>query len=203
MLERVMTARHGSSPLARGLLVCHEERGRRDRIIPARAGFTRLPPPWRSSPRDHPRSRGVYATGKPVMLYASGSSPLARGLQTLAKMADDGDGIIPARAGFTAADGVLHARRQDHPRSRGVYTFNAYVNDAIGGSSPLARGLLATPNSPITVRKDHPRSRGVYLPPCGRRPDEHGSSPLARGLLQPRRGRCARPVDHPRSRGVY
>ena len=70
----------GSSPLARGLHVGGDLQECADRIIPARAGFTRRrsrppPPRW-----DHPRSRGVYdvmtASGWPV----AGSSPLARGL---------------------------------------------------------------------------------------------------------------------------
>ena len=50
----------GSSPLARGLLLGEAVRGFRNRIIPARAGFTctayhAYRPSW-----DHPRSRGVY-----------------------------------------------------------------------------------------------------------------------------------------------
>ena len=32
-----------------------------------------------------------------------------------------GERIIPARAGFTWADGERADRIQDHPRSRGVY----------------------------------------------------------------------------------
>ena len=50
----------GSSPLARGLRSATRPCARHQRIIPARAGFTR---PHRGSPRspeDHPRSRGVY-----------------------------------------------------------------------------------------------------------------------------------------------
>ena len=51
----------GSSPLARGLRQQGALREGRSRIIPARAGFTswRCAGPW--PPRDHPRSRGVYA----------------------------------------------------------------------------------------------------------------------------------------------
>ena len=50
----------GSSPLARGLHRGVTRVGDRDRIIPARAGFTPgcgRPPP---GGQDHPRSRGVY-----------------------------------------------------------------------------------------------------------------------------------------------
>ena len=75
----------------------------------------------------------------------------------------------------------------------------------LGGSSPLARGLLATQFPDTTQRgiiparagftlflrrtvllhSDHPRSRGVYQVPRGHPPDSAGSSPLARGLRGP------------------
>ena len=50
-------------------------------------------------------------------------------------------GIIPARAGFTRVALNEFSLVQDHPRSRGVYTGAIKHLDAIGGSSPLARGL--------------------------------------------------------------
>ena len=76
------------------------------------------------------------------------------------------------------------------------------LNGASGGSSPLARGLLAgdplgrgqsriiparagfTPSKPSrgSARTDHPRSRGVYGPLQVTYPGYFGSSPLARGL---------------------
>ena len=70
----------GSSPLARGLPHSETLALLEDRIIPARAGFTR----WhtRHSPqrRDHPRSRGVYFHSEEKLVKRAGSSPLARGL---------------------------------------------------------------------------------------------------------------------------
>ena len=70
-----------------------------------------------------------------------GSSPLARGLLPLSRVACDWGGIIPARAGFTAHSGLTCSTRQDHPRSRGVYGFAKTDLVRAGGSSPLARGL--------------------------------------------------------------
>ena len=70
----------GSSPLARGLLDKVEERGGPIRIIPARAGFTRVPEHHAEPLRDHPRSRGVYEGANHPMALVAGSSPLARGL---------------------------------------------------------------------------------------------------------------------------
>ena len=54
-------SRGGSSPLARGLPGPDRAGGRELGIIPARAGFTRRAVGRRCRPRDHPRSRGVYA----------------------------------------------------------------------------------------------------------------------------------------------
>ena len=80
MRNRAKTPMAGSSPLARGLR--HEARpdSREDRIIPARAGFTRHERPGRLLPSDHPRSRGVYASSSLADPVGTGSSPLARGL---------------------------------------------------------------------------------------------------------------------------
>ena len=112
-------------------------------------------------------------------------------------------GIIPARAGFTAVGQRGRGRRGDHPRSRGVYNLCSASLLSLGGSSPLARGLL---NRLLHYREylgiiparagftrmgrsiqshagDHPRSRGVYHAPSQRASDFAGSSPLARGLL--------------------
>ena len=91
----------GSSPLARGLHIVESFPGGIVRIIPARAGFTGGS--WRatSSPRDHPRSRGVYARCPRGRPRTPGSSPLARGLQGGAGAHAPPLRIIPARAGFT------------------------------------------------------------------------------------------------------
>ena len=111
----------GSSPLARGLpgqfawpsLCC--------RIIPARAGFTRICSSLTRGSRDHPRSRGVYAASVPARARPAG--------------------IIPARAGFTPQRRPTRCQQRDHPRSRGVYLRPNRVRYFPTGSSPLARGL--------------------------------------------------------------
>ena len=158
--------RTGSSPLARGLRDRARVRADGGRIIPARAGFTALPPSDHPAPGDHPRSRGVYVapvTGPPP---PRGSSPLARGLP--------GSRSEP-RSGA-----------RDHPRSRGVYRGVYGLVVTVRGSSPLARGLHrdvdGAQGSPGIIparagftrasgiscraRSDHPRSRGVYGRPA-------------------------------------
>ena len=192
----------GSSPLARGLLVQVGSAPPNWRIIPARAGFTRPGRCPAEEPRDHPRSRGVYARGIALSNCTIGSSPLARGLRWDETDVDGDEGIIPARAGFTlprgrlrAPAGIIPARagftccgsgasstRGDHPRSRGVYSSLDLAGQLTCGSSPLARGLHLTQLNRIISHSDHPRSRGVYAAPHAHKQFLKGSSPLARGL---------------------
>ena len=172
----------GSSPLARGLRLGAPHRGRRARIIPARAGFTPATPLSRDSPLDHPRSRGVYLGEEVPFTTASGSSPLARGLPPRRPRPAQERGIIPARAGFTAAVAGHGAAPTDHPRSRGVYSARGVVLDGEDGSSPLARGLLAELPGRTIVRR---------------------IIPARAGFTGPFRYRVVPGRDHPRSRGVY
>ena len=110
-------------------------------IIPARAGFTVTCPAGRPIIQDHPRSRGVYPTSLLPTSCLSGSSPLARGLRRQRRRHRGRRGIIPARAGFTAASERPRSARSDHPRSRGVYVKAGDGFIVCHGSSPLARGL--------------------------------------------------------------
>ena len=172
----------GSSPLARGLLLAqalaHDGWG----IIPARAGFTE--------------------TSRIEVAWTYGSSPLARGLPFPAAPAKPAERIIPARAGFTSRGQADRDRGRDHPRSRGVYTWDEYEDWDTYGSSPLARGLRPLLNhvpvvagiiparagfttdrpDPFPPASDHPRSRGVYHTDGVPGRAGAGSSPLARGL---------------------
>ena len=152
--------------------------------------------------RDHPRSRGVYASRSTSSSSTPGSSPLARGLRLAVRQDDLVLRIIPARAGVTRPGSWRHPWNGDHPRSRGVYTLLNSFFSAISGSSPLARGLPAGGvcarggrgiiparagfTNPVSAGfpppLDHPRSRGVYLRCAFSAPIIAGSSPLARGL---------------------
>ena len=172
------------------------------RIISARAGFTPRARSGSGSRWDHPRSRGVYPGSSGLGGCASGSSPLARGLQLTDLLLNPLERIIPARAGFTAYQWARLARRADHPRSRGVYAAQGQHLPIQGGSSPLARGLrnpyqrvlpaagiiparagFTQPDAPQDPRpEDHPRSRGVYPGVLLDWSRDQGSSPLARGL---------------------
>ena len=213
----------GSSPLARGLLPEADYELAVQRIIPARAGFTQLTRRSESSPRDHPRSRGVYGGRHLRQIRGDGSSPLARGLLARLLRTSCAIRIIPARAGFTCVAAWRSSCTGDHPRSRGVYRMSPPAEAMRRGSSPLARGLLHqgggrfqaariiparagfTRRPPPAAGRttDHPRSRGVYARCGGRRPSGTGIIPARAGFTPttPRTGR--RKPDHPRSRGVY
>ena len=180
--EAAAGPRVGSSPLARGLPRSPCARSMRRRIIPARAGFTRCGTLADRMTLDHPRSRGVYGVIRITVARWEGSSPLARGLLGDGDTPEIRDGIIPARAGFTATEVAVVAGTADHPRSRGVYHGHRIRTPLGLGSSPLARGLppravlpagcrgiiparagfTTTGGSPGWVPGDHPRSRGVY-----------------------------------------
>ena len=182
------------------------------RLIPARAGFTPKPTRRPTSSPDHPRSRGVYCARVGGWVRVWGSSPLARGLQTVYGLSDIQSRIIPARAGFTLSITVSGASFGDHPRSRGVYLGVYRGVPVVGGSSPLARGLpnavsIMNPYFRIIPARagftqvrfqrlqwhqDHPRSRGVYGSWGQHGPGPCGSSPLARGLPRTGRARSAR-----------
>ena len=192
----------GSSPLARGLPPAAPRVGQRQRIIPARAGFTVAKAVADAAPQDHPRSRGVYHPRASGVGGLVGSSPLARGLRSPCRHCRPSPGIIPARAGFTSSWPCRSWSPGDHPRSRGVYVTVTTVQRSRAGSSPLARGLPGRParhageggiiparagftsasGPPPLTPADHPRSRGVYPLPSLASLLSPGSSPLARGL---------------------
>ena len=113
----------GSSPLARGLLPKRLRVVLRERIIPARAGFTAVAAGDLHAIRDHPRSRGVYRGRMSRISIPRGSSPLARGLPGRLWCGTRSDRIIPARAGFTVSVLDDDSCEEDHPRSRGVYAY--------------------------------------------------------------------------------
>ena len=171
----------GSSPLARGPPALFRGATARFGLIPARAGTTF----WLSWLLfrfwAHPRSRGdhyQFVTTPPYQF-----------------------GLIPARAGTTfwrASSGLL---RGAHPRSRGDHRGRALKSVTHWGSSPLARGPLASavdiePRAGLIparagttsgkaslapTDRAHPRSRGDHPPVNVSTMTSLGSSPLARG----------------------
>ena len=154
--------------------------------------------------KDHPRTRGVYGTGRRFAGGPLGSSPHTRGLPYGRRGRLVGRGIIPAHAGFTVPVSVRGAGCGDHPRTRGVYGGVHLQGAGAAGSSPHTRGLLGdgdgghfglriipahagfTTSAWRSSRawRDHPRTRGVYARPVEQPPLPTGSSPHTRGLQE-------------------
>ena len=112
----------GSSPLARGPPDAAAAARSVQRLIPARAGTTRISFCPKVIIWAHPRSRGDHILCPSLTHTDRGSSPLARGPHRRTYYRTDDRGLIPARAGTTPQSkrGVVFMGA--HPRSRGDHT---------------------------------------------------------------------------------
>ena len=138
-----------------------------------------------------------------VVAVIAGSSPLTRGARGERHIRIRLEGIIPAHAGSTSADGLGAHVRPDHPRSRGEHMVVVRSCRSMMGSSPLTRGaLLGDGGGGVHERiipahagstryhgfrhlyaRDHPRSRGEHGVVIPAATIAAGSSPLTRGAL--------------------
>ena len=130
----------GSSPLARGKQSRSGVSRSRLGLIPARAGKTAYLAGMRISVTAHPRSRGENYQRRRAGGDMAGSSPLARGKPLGPAAGVALLGLIPARAGKTAASRSWLSTYSAHPRSRGENHGPCGHEYAPSGSSPLARG---------------------------------------------------------------
>ena len=173
---------YGSSPRVRGLRAPVLLRHERDRIIPARAGFTRRRRARHTLPADHPRACGVYAPTRSCDARAAGSSPRVRGLLVV-RLGGVQDGrIIPARAGFTRATAGRGWRTRDHPRACGVYRRRPRLVVSELRIIPARAGFTPRRTQNPRDTPDHPRACGVYRAITGKYVLKNGSSPRVRGL---------------------
>ena len=136
----------GSSPLSRGIRRPAKTWRYGARIIPALAGNTGFCTVTVIPPKDHPRSRGEYWSGRPAKILRLGSSPLSRGIPPRPCSSLGGPRIIPALAGNTHHPATAPRRPRDHPRSRGEYTAEGWPPRLYEGSSPLSRGIRTPGN---------------------------------------------------------
>ena len=172
----------GSSPLSRGIHFRWWTTSRRSRIIPALAGNTLAPCRTALRVKDHPRSRGEYASEMSAMPRRSGSSPLSRGIQSWCRTGSGSVRIIPALAGNTHVSLPASPMRSDHPRSRGEYLPDRGVVLQEEGSSPLSRGILYPISRAIASTGIIPALAGNTPQLCKYSHDDSGSSPLSRGI---------------------
>ena len=133
-----------------------------------------------------------------------GSSPQARGTPLPGALEGLSDRFIPAGAGNTPLSDAAGSVMTVHPRRRGEHSPITLAREAIGGSSPQARGTqismssddaqfrfipagagntLTNPVDPLCNRV-HPRRRGEHLRADIGEIGSDGSSPQARGTLR-------------------
>ena len=113
---------------------------------------------------------------------SDGSSPLARGLRRIRRLLDIERGIIPARAGFTAAAQTAGHTYEDHPRSRGVYGVSSSEEWIRPGIIPARAGFTTVVVEKDGYVQDHPRSRGVYVSVFNTGQDKGGIIPARAGF---------------------
>ena len=208
MLQWVCSGQVGSSLLARGAHSAVGPVRQLPGLIPARAGSTLGNRSAACAGGAHPRSRGEHVAVDELVPLLPGSSPLARGAHGQPVAAAVTGRLIPARAGSTQRRSGRGGARWAHPRSRGEHAGVAGFGALLGGSSPLARGVLpdrlvvagvgrliparagstVRPRSPDVASRAHPRSRGEHKEQRDANRGLDGSSPLARGAHAARPG---------------
>lgn len=169
-----------SSPRGRGKLGIASQSIFWTRLIPARAGKTTRHALLDSRPRAHPRAGGENQLSKRRKPQAQGSSPRGRGKLQSFCVGMACPGLIPARAGKTAAETRPCPLTWAHPRAGGENEFGGLGVDGCLGSSPRGRGK----HGAVTVRLNLT-----------------GLIPARAGKTTTRRGRCDRTSAHPRAGG--
>ena len=191
----------GSSPLARGKLMCIVCSVRRRRFIPTRAGKIVRRVSGRLCAGVHPHSRGENLELDIQTKEQEGSSPLARGKFYGGESSDYRMRFIPTRAGKMLKWVLPTICRRVHPHSRGENLTIDTAKEIAMGSSPLARGKSYPdrfrngnegfiPTRAGKIRGTltillrvtvHPHSRGENGVAAMTSRSDGGSSPLARG----------------------
>ena len=176
----------GSSPQARGTLLCTLVSDLRRRFIPAGAGNTAQHEPQPIPDAVHPRRRGEHRAGQHHIRRRDGSSPQARGTHQPPEPSGANHRFIPAGAGNTMPRAHARLRSTVHPRRRGEHAPGRIVCSVALGSSPQARGTLLRVYTQIVPHRFIPAGAGNTT--CATAPSmaPTGSSPQARGT-PPRR----------------
>ena len=203
--NQMMSANHhatsGSSPRVRGKHQIAHHVTARHRIIPARAGQTRMPKPTRRTIPDHPRACGANSSLAVLSCKAVGSSPRVRGKRSVRFGRSRVGRIIPARAGQTRRGVRVSSTSPDHPRACGANSCSLSRLSSTSGSSPRVRGKLRSRyrhaicyriiparagqtlagSEGGTTASDHPRACGANAIVIRRSDTPPGSSPRVRG----------------------
>ncbi|EFW09821.1 hypothetical protein HMPREF9005_1180 [Actinomyces sp. oral taxon 178 str. F0338] len=111
--------RAGSSPRVRGKRLRRHHRGRRWRLIPARAGKTTVVVGFISCSQAHPRACGENKLMQHPFVSLQGSSPRVRGKLRVPCLFEFLLRLIPARAGKTKQSKPHYVGAWAHPRACG------------------------------------------------------------------------------------
>ena len=195
---RVMTT--GSSPRVRGKQSAVEAIPRPPRLIPARAGKTRVLLRCSDDSPAHPRACGENANNERPRVMTTGSSPRVRGKQSAVEAIPRPPRLIPARAGKTTCRCTGSWRRTAHPRACGENKGTVLPAPSQHGSSPRVRGK---PGASTTTA----RSCGLIPARAGKQDLAAPRGPLGR-LIPARAGKTgsaspgsSRRSAHPRACG--
>ena len=141
------TLAFGSSPPARGTRHDWTRTSNHSRFIPACAGNTATQSISTRSATVHPRLRGEHIRSNSSSRNGGGSSPPARGTPARGFPLELLRRFIPACAGNTSSPSRRLGTSAVHPRLRGEHVDDDVLINAVGGSSPPARGTPAAPRS--------------------------------------------------------
>ncbi len=150
-------------------------------LIPARGESTSVVAARHSTPRAHPRTRGVDKRLVSVPLSFEGSSPHAGSRRRSSASPTVLRGLIPARGESTTPRAASETSSPAHPRTRGVDSARICRTTVAAGSSPHAGSRQR--------RREDPGLGGGLIP-------ARGESTSARA------GRTPATTAHPRTRGV-
>lgn len=167
----------GPAPHARGIQLCHADRGGRAGVSPAHAENTPHVQLLQDALTGQPRTCGEYSqvafhAGQPV-----GLAPHMRGIRLLRRVNGQGEGVSPAHAGNTSGGGARRRPAMGQPRTCGEYVDADTDQHRRTGSAPLARGI---PN-----RRRTATSRAGVSPACAGNTRATGGC-RSEGLGQPR-----------------
>ena len=173
---------NGSSPRARGTETRMPSRTATRRFIPASAGNRYVLNRCFGGVAVHPRERGEQGATVRTPRNPIGSSPRARGTDSLRGFGSPRGRFIPASAGNRSSRRTPTAPKPVHPRERGEQRRTSAGVQTCVGSSPRARGTEPGQGPHV--------SRMRFIP-------------ASAGNREPSRCRSARPTVHPRERGEH
>ena len=176
----------GSSPRGRGKPHPAPPGPRGPGLIPARAGKTCGDGLSIAYIGAHPRAGGENARAPRAGTPPPGSSPRGRGKLHLQVRMEQGERLIPARAGKTGSAAPPISQCRAHPRAGGENESRHSDNPEAVGSSPRGRGKQVKYRPSYMTYRLIPARAGKTVAGDSHGQESFGSSPRGRGKLRDR-----------------